>query len=164
MAFTIKEWTNRMVTRLNAAALQDLEERLSDYTDSVAAGGIELGYASRTTDFTQTGSGNSDVTSLSVTVTVGTRPINVIISAAGMTNSSASGLGFVNVKEGSTVLGYVSAGLSTANEIYPVNRVIRLAPSAGSHTYKVNLSQFITGNTTLKATSDSVASIQVIEV
>jgi len=160
MAFSVKNWTNRMVTRLNAAALQDLEERLSDYTDSVAAGGVELGYAERGTDFTQTGAGNSDVTGLQVTVTVGTRPINIIVSAAGISNSSGSGLAFVNIKEGSTALGAVGAGLGTANEIYPVNRVIRLAPSAGSHTYKVNLQQFVTGNTTLNATS----SIQVIEV
>ena len=162
MAFSPKAWTNRMLTKLNAAAMIDLEERLSDYTDSVAAGGVELGYAQITSAFTQTGAGASDVTGLSVTVTVGSRPIVVILAAESMSLSSASGLGGAIIQEGATVLAATSVGLTTIG--FPVNRRVRLTPSEGSHTYKIVLNQLVTGNTTLAASATGPASIQVIEV
>ena len=128
-------------------------------------GGRELGYASITSTFTQTGAGNSDVTGLSVTVTVGTRPINVIFSCASVSNNNASGIAYLKIMEGATLLGNAVISLSAVGQA--LHRTVRLSPSAGSHTYKVNLQQVVTGNTSLFADSGTTygpASIQVIEV
>lgn len=124
--------------------------------------GVELGYAEITADVTQTGSGNQDVAGLSVTVNVGSRPIIVQIGAKSLANSSASGVGVLSIKEGATTLATISAVLSTLT--LPIFRSRRLAPSAGSHTYKVNLAQLVTGNSTLGAASTDPAFIHVIEV
>lgn len=164
MAFSIKNWTNRMVTRLNAAAMEDLEERLSDYADLVAAGGIELGFAQVTSNTTQTGAGVSDVPGLEVTVTVGSRPIVLLLSAQSLVNSSGSGVGYVALQEVTPLTTLGSCIASGTALPLPVARRVRLAPSAGSHTYKVVVGQLVTGNTTLQATALDPASIQVVEV
>lgn len=124
--------------------------------------GVELGYAAITANVTQTGAGNVDVPGLSVTVTVGSRPIIVQVGASGLANSSASGVGGLQIKESTTVLASMSVILTALT--FPVFRSVRLAPSAGSHTYKVNLSQLVTGNATLSAASTDPAFIQVIEI
>lgn len=123
---------------------------------------VELGYAEITSNFTQTGAGSSDVTGLSVTVNVGARPILVILGASAFYNSSASGVGGLTIKEGSTSLGALTASLTTL--VLPVFRQVRLNPSAGSHTYKVVISQLITGNTILTGSATDPASLHVIEI
>lgn len=122
----------------------------------------ELGYAEITAEVTQTGVGNTDVPGLSVTVTVGTRPIVVEIGGTALHLSSASGIGGLTIKEGSTNLASFSSVLSTT--YLPVARKVRLAPSAGSHTYKVNIAQITAGNTILTAAADNPAYIHVYEV
>lgn len=124
--------------------------------------GVELGYAEITADVTQTGSGNQDVAGLSVTVNVGARPIIVQIGAKALASSSASGISSLSIKEGTTTLATISAILSTFS--LPVFRSVRLAPSAGAHTYKVNLAQLVAGNGTISAAATDPAFIQVIEV
>lgn len=126
------------------------------------AGGVELGYAQITSNATQTGAGNNDVSGLSVSVTVGVRPILVRFEASSAFNSSGSGITIISIKESSTVLSTVSVSSTTL--ALPVRREVRLAPSAGSHTYKINLQQFVSGNSTLSAGSTDPAFIQVIEV
>lgn len=124
--------------------------------------GVELGYAAVTANVTRTGAGTDDVAGLSVTVTVGFRPIIVRVNALSINNSSASGVGNIQIKEGATVLAGVNATLTT--DYIPVSREARLAPSAGSHTYKITLGQLVTGNTVLTASATDPAFIQVIEV
>lgn len=164
MPFTPKTWEDfpSLDTPLEASAIIDTEERLSDYADSVAAGGIELGYAQITSTFTQTGAGSSDVTGLSTTVTVGTRPILVKFGCGGLANSSASGGTQMLIKESSTTLTAATIVFSTVGQ--PVFREVRLTPSAGSHTYKITLVQTVTGNSSITAAATDPAYIQVIEV
>ncbi|NUQ70403.1 MAG: hypothetical protein HUU17_06215 [Chthonomonadales bacterium] len=126
--------------------------------------GVELGYASITSSVTQTGAGTQDVAGLAVTVNVGARPIMVRFEAGAISNTSASGLTVVKIMEGATTLGSANLGLLTANGSAPVSRSVRLAPSAGAHTYKINLGQFVTGNSSITAAADNPAYIQVVEV
>lgn len=126
--------------------------------------GVELGYAEITANVTQTGVGNQDVAGLSVTVTVGSRPINVVFNCYGVQNSADLGMSQVNIKESSTTLAYTTftglkAGTSTG-----LHRVARLAPTAGQHTYKINLQQVLSGNSVLQASATSPAYIQVVEI
>jgi hypothetical protein len=129
--------------------------------------GIELGYAEITSNYVQTGAGNSDVTGLSTTVTVGSRPIRIEFACSSIQNSSASpsGLTSLAINEGSTILTTAAfGGLTTANVTVPVTRSVRLAPSAGSHTYKIVLGQVVAGNSTIAAAATSPAYIWVTEV
>ena len=167
MTFTPKDWRNSpdTTTPVSAEALEDLEERLSDYTDSVGTGGVELGYAEITSDDTVTTS-EHDITGLAVTVTVATRPIVIYVSGPAIKNDTTGAAFGFQIKEGATLLGNSTYGTnaSTINIPYPVSRRIRLAPSAGTHTYKVTLFAAFAGTTTLSASSDSTCSIQVVEV
>jgi len=125
---------------------------------------VELGYAEITASVTQTGAGNQDVAGLSVTVEVGARPIMVRFETGAISNTSASGLTVVKIMEGATTLTLVNFGLLTANGNMSLSRSVRLAPAAGAHTYKINLGQFVTGNSSITAAADNPAYIQVIEV
>ena len=164
MPFTPKTWEDfpSLDTPLEASAIIDTEERLSDYADSVAAGGIELGYAQITSNATQTGAGFADVAGLSTTVTVGTRPIVIEFGCDGLVNSSASGIATAQIAEGSTVLTSATVSLTTVGQV--ICRRVRLTPSAGSHTYKVVLAQVVTGNSQIICSSSDPAYISVIEV
>ena len=158
------EWESvpSVATPISADNLNLAADEAEDYADALAAGGVELGYAERTSTFTQTGIGSSDVTSLTTTVTVGTRPILVKFGCGGLANSSASGIVQVFIKEGSTTLTTATISLSTVGQA--VFREVRLTPSAGSHTYKITLSQAVTGNSSITASSTDPSYIQVIEV
>lgn len=125
--------------------------------------GVELGYAEITSDFTQTGAGGpTDVTGLSVTVEVGARPIKVIFDCDSFYSSSASGITTVSIREGSTTLAGRTTSLTA--DLAGGHREVRLNPSAGSHTYKISVTQVITGNGKISATATSPAFIQVVEV
>jgi hypothetical protein len=166
MPFTPWDWENapNQTTPLSATNLEAMQTHVAEYADTVAAGGIELGYAEITTTFQQTGAGNSDITGLSVTVDVGDRPI--VIKANGTFGSSSAGaVTYVKIMEGSTVLARAIISLSAVAQ--GLSREVRLTPSAGSHTYKLNLEQVVGGNGSVFAdtgTAYGPASIQVIEV
>lgn len=161
MAFSIKNWLDDGSTPHDAAAMKDIEKRLSDYTDSIG-GGVELGYAQITSNFTQTGAGNSEITGLSVTVTVGSRPILVRFYAAQVACSSGSGLAGLGLYEGATALQSTFGPQGTGNS--HVCSEARVTPSPGSHTYKANLIQVVTGNTTITATNTQPTFLQVIQL
>lgn len=122
----------------------------------------ELGYAEITAPDTQTGVGSKDVAGLSIPVTVGSRPIIVVLSGSTLSNSAAGGWGAVKIQEGASALASVQAVLTTL--ALPVHRERRLTPSAGSHTYKVVLAQVTSGNTTLAASATDPVSLHVFEV
>lgn len=130
----------------------------------VPSGGRELGYAEITTSFTQTGVGSSDVTGLTTTVTVGTRPIVVEFFSQNTYNSAGTGLTAVYIKEDTTFLQSASAYGVTVAAQYQLSAKVRLAPSSGSHTYKIAVQQFITGNSVIAAAATGPAFIQVLEV
>jgi hypothetical protein len=135
---------------------------MSSRVNSKRVAGTELGYAEITSNVVQTGAGNQVVSGLSVTVTVGSRPIRIEVGCSSLTSSSASGISTVAIKESTTTLTSASAVLTTV--ALPITRAVRLTPSAGSHTYKINLGQTITGNATLGAAAASPTYIHVVEV
>jgi hypothetical protein len=169
MAFTPKTWENEPSTDtpISAAALIDAEDRVTDYADSVAAGGIELGYAAITSDATRASTSYADVSGLSVSVTVGTRPILVTFSCPDASNSTSVGGVAVAILEDGSIVGNVGNLNDSATFHTPLFRAIRRAPSAGSHTYKAQLKTALVGTATLKADSGGTfgpTSIQVIEI
>lgn len=167
MAFSVKNWTNRMTTRLNAAAMEDLEERLSDYSDSVSAAGIELGNSQITSDATRAATSFADVAGLSTTVTVASRPIEVMFSCGAAANNAANGGYAITILEDGSQIGGASGFFSSASNGGPIFRRIRRAPAAGTHTYKVQLKTLFSGTATITADSGSTAgpaSIAVVEI
>lgn len=101
-----------------------------------------LGYAERTTDFAVTSTTFTDVTSLSVTVTVpsGGRRIKITAQPLAISNSIANVGTYVQIVESSTVLGGSTlTSHSSAGGYTPVTTIATTVPSAGSHTYKVQV-------------------------
>lgn len=133
------------------------------YANSVG-GGVQLGYAELVSDFTTATTG-ADVTGLAITITAGTRPILVVFETGALSNSSGAGAAIVNIQEGATVLRQASIGAVTANLAFCIHREVYIpSPSAGSHTYKVNLSSFGAGTVTLAATAANPAYIQALQI
>lgn len=132
-----------------------------DAAAAAFSGQYELGYAEITSSFTRTGAGSSDITGLTVTVTVGSRPILVHVFAPQVVNSAA-GLAAIALYEGATLLNSAYGPQGAING--SLNPWVRLSPSAGSHTYKATLVQVITGNTTITASATQPAFIQVLQV
>lgn len=169
MAFSPKSWENSpgVSTPISAAALVDLEERVTDYSESVAAAGVELGYASITSDATRASTTFADVSGLSTTVTVGSRPIQIEFSCGNASNNGANAGVAVKILAGTSTIGGLQTFFTAANVSTPLNRRIRHAPAAGSYTYKVQLATVFAGTATVKADSGTTygpASISVVEV
>lgn len=154
MAFSPKTWANspETTTPISAAALVDLEERVTDYSDAVGGGGIELGSASITSSVTSTSTTYADIAGLSVTVTVAARPIEITFSASAMDNNASAGGVSVAILEDGSIIGATGSFIASASAQVPGNRILRRAPSAGSHTYKCQLKRvFAFGTATLYA-------------
>lgn len=127
--------------------------------------GVELGYAESTSAFTTTTTGSyQDVTGLSVAVTVGTRPILVTAFASYITHSVANGSIFVTIREGSTDLNFINVTNGAASEGKPLIIRARLAPSAGSHTYKLSTLTGTAGTVTVPGGATGPAHIHVVEI
>lgn len=104
-------------------------------------GARTLGYAQVTAD--QTGiTAETDLTGLSVTVSVGSgRRIRATASVL-ITGTVASDEFIVNIKEGATVLqraAYDSLSGAGSSRPTSIERSVSLTPSSGSHTYKLSL-------------------------
>lgn len=125
--------------------------------------GIELGYAQITSTFSTTSTTATDVTGLTTTVTVGTRPVKVIFAAAAIYNGTANGAVAIEIVEGTTILAATSLVSNPAGLRVPCHREVRLAPTAGSHTYKIR-AYCVSGTANIQAAADNPVFIQVIEV
>ena len=135
----------------------------------VSGYGGELGYAEITsvvTGLTGVGAANrADLSPpLSVTVTVGTRPITVEASFTSGSSDTADRGGGIAIVEGTTILAQSQGHSSFANLGFPIKAKIRLEPSEGEHTYKVMGYALVGGTFTPLVGSSSPAFIQVIEV
>lgn len=128
-----------------------------------ATGGVELASATSTSNYTQTGVGSSDVTGLTVTVTTGVRSVEIYFSCSSIANSGATGVGTVQIQEDGTTIASITISPGTTNS-QTASRLIRRAPSAGSHTYKIVLAQTVTGNTTISASGTNPSIISVKEI
>lgn len=131
------------------------------------AGNTELGYAAITSDFSGTATALTDIAGLSVTVTVGSRPILVKFQADAATTTSAY-TGGVYLNEDGTDLGVLA--VIAYGGLVPTHGVRRLAPSSGSHTYKLRYKSATAGTVTIKAGPGNAAAVngpaflQVVEV
>lgn len=130
--------------------------------DKLATSAITLGYAQIISAFVNSGSDNTliDVTGLTKTVTVpaGGRDVEVVIKLGSMkTDAGAGTLLTLAVVEGSTVLDSLVWHQAVANYYVPIYWVARIAaPSAGSHTYKLQYSKSA-GNVTINANPTGAA-------
>ena len=99
----------------------------------------QLGYAQVTANQSAIGTVDTDLTGLTVAVTVGTR----LIIVEGFVNSflklGAAGYVSLMIFEGTTQLQRANAYVALSNYGQPTVKV-RLAPSAGAHTYKLRAS------------------------
>lgn len=123
----------------------------------------ELGTASLTTDFVQTGVGNSLVTGLSVTVTVGNRPVKVSFSGELKHSTSGSSAAITIEEDGTQIAeaGFVARG---TNEACAIHRTVRRSPTAGTHTYRIRLYSNVSGDATCLGASNNAAVIMVEQV
>lgn len=130
----------------------------------------ELGYAQITSSFTTANAWGTvaDVTGLSVTVTVGTRPIKVIFDCEQLGNSSTGGA-TLWLKQDSGAYDIMGQSIGLASGAgHPCHREVRFTPSAGSHTYQLGLTRAFgqsAGNATITCASGAQAAfIQVVEL
>jgi len=142
--------------------------RVGNDPDGITIAGVELGYAESTTtqgSITAAGLANRiDVTGLTITITVGTRPIVVEGFVGQATNDTTDrGVGLAIV-EGTTVLNVAIVTLSLGTAYGTLNPKVRLAPSAGSHTYKLMTWRIVGGTASLDASATAPNWIQAVEV
>lgn len=164
MAFSIKNWLDDGSTPHDAAAMKDLEERLSDYTDSIG-GGVELGYAQITANATATT--EADVAGLSTTVTVGARPIMVRAYAPQLQHSGSAFAAMSIFVGGSRTGTRMNGGVTSLVTGGLIE--IRQNPAGGSYTYNVKLwgTNGIGGNSgtaTIVCQASNPAFIQVVQL
>lgn len=126
------------------------------------AGGV-LGYAQAVSD--QTGiTTETDLTTLSVTVTVGASRRIRVSSQLSPYSTVAGDSVWGRIKEGATTLQFSQATMNGAQaESTTITAIV--SPSAGAHTYKVSLTrQGGTGSVTSQASSTAPAFICVEDV
>lgn len=126
---------------------------------------ITLGYAQITADFTSSAvSTATDVTGLSVTVTVpsGGRRMKITAYGAQFTTSGVAGTAInAAIQEGATQLANNTYRINTSNYGVPMIAMYSAVPTAGSHTYKVTMTQNAAGTMSLGASATTPAFILV---
>ncbi len=153
---------------LDAEQLNDMEARMEARVGAVG-GGIELGYQTNGTAFTTTSTAASgvDVTAMSVTVVVGSRPIVVKVRADAWRSTAGFG-GVLFLNEDGANIGAIAAVINGTDYV-PLYGERRLQPSAGSHTYKIRATSASAGTVAIVAGAgtanlNSPMAIQVLEV
>ena len=122
-----------------------------------------LGYAEVTANQTVSVGTETDLTGLTVTVSVDANR-RLKITAHGLFNRSvADGVSVARIKEGSTELGRFSQhSPSAASEFDLAEGSASITPASGSHTYKLTVQRVTgTGNVVLTAAAGSPAFILV---
>lgn len=125
--------------------------------------GLELGYAEITAAPPGVTGGAVDIVGLSTTVTVGTRPIVVKVTADSGQNTVAGAGLQLTIMEGASQKQARTAMSPAANQIAGIGTFqARLTPSPGQHTYKVQIASVFAGTSTLNVTPTNPVSIQVV--
>jgi hypothetical protein len=152
---------------LDAEQLNDLEARQEARVGAIG-GGISIGYQTNGTSFTTSSTAVTgvDVTGLSTTVVVGSRPINVSVRADAWNAGAALG-GQLFLNEDGANIGIIAAALGDNYSTLFGTR--RLQPAAGSHTYKIRARNNSAGTVTIQggpgtANLVSPMAIEVLEV
>lgn len=126
----------------HAGLHNDVNEAVNTHVDdlTIHSSGRELGYT-QVTNYSAVAMNTTpaDAASLTTTVTVGTRPI-VIQAVMPASSVAAAASARILIMEGATAL-QVADTVETAGakSTGTVRAVVRLAPTAGSHTYKVQM-------------------------
>ena len=130
-----------------------------NFSDALSIG--VLGYAEVTA--TQNFTTETDLTSLSLSVTIPSGGRKIKITASGAFSSSvADDYVAINLKEGSTTLQQGQLKLFGANIEIAFEKSVVLTPSAGAHTYKLSAVRTSgTGTCTLNAASTRPAFILI---
>lgn len=135
---------------------------------AAASGGpSELGYVQITANVTTTSTSYVDVPGLSVTVTIGSRPLIVEAWCLGMWHSGANNLSRLRLYDATAAAEIAygdSRSIATANSSSPRHVIARVTPAAGTRTYKAQIQSVDAGTTTLGATATSPAFLRVTEV
>lgn len=124
---------------------------------------IELGYAQITSNFAPGTTALTDITGLSVTVTIpaGGRTVMILAQCTMFNTSSADNM-TIQIREGSTTLTTLKYRTAALNSPEVVTGYVRLTGvSTGSHTYKLSM----TGgapNPAIEATATEISFIQVL--
>lgn len=162
----LEGWLDEGSYDLVVAAIPGAFEAYTLRYESVKGGaqGAELGYAEITSNFATASPSAVDITGLTTTVVVGTRPIIVEFGAAAISNGTAAKGYFAYILEDGVVVDWISAYSITSQLVAPAFMRRRRAPAAGSHTYKMQILSYNSGTVTLQAAADSPAWIQVTQV
>ena len=123
----------------------------------------ELASVTLGANFTTSSTTNVNVTGDTVTVTTGTRPINVHVSHLGQHNT-ALGQFEVQLLEDGVIVGGVIATAPAANSWVPVTFTTRRNPTAGSHVYSVQAKVDTAGSMTIYGGASYSALLSVVEV
>ena len=135
------------------------------------SGNVELGYAettaaasTSTTLFANITDDTGDVAGLTTTVTVGSRPIEIEFWAQRVHNNTGTAATIIAIMEGNTIIGLARYDQhATASEGIPFTIKRRIAPSAGTHTYKIAMAVIGASTATIVASADGPAFISVTE-
>lgn len=127
----------RLTSLINAigADVKSLTTQVNNFAANNGRG--ELGYAQITTTPAAVGNAITDITGLSVTVTVGSRPIWIDFAAELQHTANGEAFIFLHLYEGSTGLQYALDSFAISGRGSTLQKGIRLTPSAGTHTYKL---------------------------
>lgn len=124
-----------------------------------------LGARRRTSDFTSSSASDTQVTELSVPISIPTaRKVRITISGTALLVVSSGVNGYVSFWDGTvgsgTQLGLMQVVSASANQRLPVSRTIIKTLSAGSHTINAALKSQ-SGNQTLEAASTSPLELRI---
>jgi hypothetical protein len=133
-----------------------------DYLKTAVETSSVLGYAEITSNFVVASTIPTDVPGLTVTVTIPSGGGRIKITAYANTLASTAAISslYVNIKEGAAVLQGCSATAVGMGSYVHANCVYIGTPTAGSHTYKVNI-QASANDITLYAATNYPAFILV---
>jgi hypothetical protein len=149
-----------MATRTTPVGTHSGTDYLSAAEENGAAGGW-IGYVEVTAD--QSGiTSIADLTSLSVTVTVGADRLIKITGCVRASNGTASKAASLYIYESTTELQRADAHLQDADigAGITATRILN-DPSTGTHTYKLRMASLIGGTATMRASADEPAFILV---
>jgi hypothetical protein len=152
-----------MATRTTPVGTQTSTDYLSAAEYNGAAGGW-IGYVEITSD--QSGiTTETDITGLSVTVTVGADRTILVTGSIRASNNTASRAAIMYIKESTTYLQRADAHFVAADIGASIERSVRINdPSTGSHTYKLSADALIGGSATVRASSTAPSFLLVQDI
>lgn len=132
----------------------------------LATDAITLGYAHRTTDFTTTSTSESDITSLSTTVTVpaGGRRVEVTVYIPWIEHTVSNANMVVAIYDGATGIGGSHGNFAGANLRNQRTTMAVHVPTAGSHTYKATIAPSGTAGTTKVAAGTTYPAFIIVKL